>query len=90
MIVKAVVDVRPRRQALAEAMDAAERAGDAVPTAGQGLDTFLDSPVILVGSPDQIAEELLERRRRWGLSYYVISFYDLEAFAPVIARLRDV
>jgi probable F420-dependent oxidoreductase len=87
MVVKAVVDTAPRPQALANAMDAAERSGEAVPTAGQNLETFLDSPVVLVGSAEQIAAELLERRQRWGISYYVISFYDLEAFAPVVAQL---
>jgi probable F420-dependent oxidoreductase len=45
------------------------------------------TPHYLVGTVDGICEELEERRRRWGISYIVISQDDLVAAAPVIERL---
>ena len=45
------------------------------------------SPFVLVGSVEQIVEALQERRERWGISYYVIFERDMDAFAPVVARL---
>lgn len=50
-------------------------------------DEFLQSPFVLIGTVDQMIEDLLARRQRWGLSYYVVREDDLDAFAPVVARL---
>ena len=46
-----------------------------------------DSPYGLVGTIDQIVETLRERRERWGISSVVVFERDMEAFAPVVARL---
>ncbi|MGE3539118.1 MAG: LLM class F420-dependent oxidoreductase [Candidatus Tectimicrobiota bacterium] len=48
---------------------------------------ILQSPYVLLGTVEQIVEELQVRRERWGFSYYVIFERDMEAFAPVVARL---
>jgi probable F420-dependent oxidoreductase len=48
----------------------------------------LGMPSLAIGSIDGIAETLEARRERFGLSYYVVSDSALEAFAPVVARLR--
>ncbi len=45
------------------------------------------TPHALVGSVEQICEQLLERRSRWGISYVTLGHDQLEAFGPVIARL---
>jgi probable F420-dependent oxidoreductase len=45
------------------------------------------SPFALIGPPAKLAEDLLARRERWGLSYIVVSADDLDAFAPVVAKL---
>ncbi len=50
-------------------------------------DEFLASPYVLVGTVSQMTDDLLERRERWGISYYVVHQPYLEAFAPVVARL---
>jgi len=50
-------------------------------------DEILQSPYVLVGTVDQMVEDLLARRARWDISYYVVSELWLEALAPVIARL---
>lgn len=41
----------------------------------------------LVGSVDQICEQVLANRERFGMSYISVLEQDLETFAPVVARL---
>ncbi len=48
------------------------------------------SPNVLVGSAEEIKDTLLERRERYGLSYFVIGAHHLEAMQPVIAQLAGV
>jgi hypothetical protein len=48
---------------------------------------MLASPQFLIGSVDQIAEELIALRERHGISYFTIRPPEMEAFAPVVARL---
>lgn len=50
-------------------------------------DEILQSPYILIGTVEQMVEDLLVRRERWGFSYYVIFERDIDTFAPVVARL---
>lgn len=45
------------------------------------------APVVLVGSEDELCEQLEARRERWQMSYIVIESTAVEAFAPVVARL---
>jgi probable F420-dependent oxidoreductase len=42
---------------------------------------------VLIGSAEQIAEELLARREQYGFSYIQVPDAQMEAFAPVVARL---
>jgi probable F420-dependent oxidoreductase len=53
-------------------------------------DEFLQSPYLLIGTVDQIVEDLLERRQRWGLSSYTIFESYMDACAPVVARLAGL
>src|SRR5262245_2104138 len=46
-----------------------------------------DSPVILVGSVDEMIESLERRRARWDMSYHVVPIEQMDAFAPVVAKL---
>lgn len=48
---------------------------------------ILETPFVLLGSVDEIVEQLIVRRARWGISYYVIFEVSIDAFAPVVARL---
>ncbi|MBM3659642.1 MAG: TIGR03621 family F420-dependent LLM class oxidoreductase [Actinobacteria bacterium] len=50
-------------------------------------DEVLDSPVGLVGTVDEICESLERRRERWDMSYHVIPIEQMDACAPVVARL---
>jgi probable F420-dependent oxidoreductase len=45
------------------------------------------TPHALIGTVDQICDQLVERRERWGISYVTLSADQLDAFAPVVARL---
>ncbi|SFA79660.1 probable F420-dependent oxidoreductase, MSMEG_2516 family [Amycolatopsis marina] len=45
-------------------------------------------PTILAGTPAQLAEQLRERRERFGFSYVTVLEDNLEKFAPVIELLR--
>ena len=47
----------------------------------------LDSPHALCGTVDQIADDLVARRERFGISAIGLSLGDLDAMAPVITRL---
>jgi probable F420-dependent oxidoreductase len=45
-----------------------------------------DSPAVLVGSLEACVDQLLERRERFGFSYYNLGG-DVEMVAPIVARL---
>jgi hypothetical protein len=51
------------------------------------VDEILQSPYVLIGTLEQIVEDLQARRDRWGISYYVVHEPYMDAFAPVVARL---
>jgi len=57
------------------------------PALGISPAAALASPHALAGSVDEIAETLIERRERWGISYLGLSVDALDAMAPVVARL---
>jgi probable F420-dependent oxidoreductase len=63
---------------------AAEAACEAI--AGLSVEDALATPFLCLGTVEEIAEQLEAARERWGISYF--SVRELEAFAPVIARLR--
>jgi probable F420-dependent oxidoreductase len=48
---------------------------------------ILETPFVLLGSVDEIVEQLVARRPRWGISYYVVFDSAIATFAPVVARL---
>jgi probable F420-dependent oxidoreductase len=50
-------------------------------------DEILESPYVLIGTVDQMIDDLQVRRKRWDVSYYVVFEPYVDAFAPVVARL---
>ena len=56
---------------------------------GGDLDELIraGAPNVVMGSPAGMAEQLEERRARFGLSYVVVDLDVLDAFAPVVERL---
>ncbi|MFJ9891224.1 hypothetical protein ACIQRW_36045 [Streptomyces sp. NPDC091287] len=47
-----------------------------------------EAPSVLVGSPADMAQQIKERRERYGFTYFTVMEYTMENFAPVIATLR--
>ena len=56
-------------------------------TETQSVESVAAAPHVLAGSPEAIAEELVRRRERWGLSYYLIPEDAMTAFQPVLEAL---
>lgn len=67
--------------------DAAAGFANAATPNGLTVDEARRSPHILVGTVDQIAASILERRDRWGFSNWVIPVEAAGVFAPVVAKL---
>ncbi len=54
---------------------------------GTDVESFRGSPLALVGSESDCAEQLHARRERWGYSYHVIPGDRAHDFAPLVQRL---
>jgi len=52
------------------------------------VDQVFETPLVLIGSVDQMADALEQRRERFGLSYVTVFEKDLENLGKVINRLR--
>ena len=50
-------------------------------------EAFAEHPHALIGSVDEICAQIIERREKYGISYITVGRTNLEAFAPVVARL---
>jgi probable F420-dependent oxidoreductase len=77
-LVQRVVVTEDRQQAASEIV--AERPELSV-------EDVLGTPYLLLGTVEQMVEDLRARRERWGLSYYVVFEPMADALAPVVARL---
>jgi probable F420-dependent oxidoreductase len=66
-------------------LPAARRLADRV--GGLNAEQALEIPHALIGTEDQICEDLLKRRERYGISYTAIFEEDMDAFEPVLERL---
>ena len=47
----------------------------------------LETPYVLLGTVEEICETVRQRREHYGISYLTVFERDMEAFAPVVARL---
>lgn len=65
-------------------------ANELAPLFGISAQDALDSPHALVGSVDQIVDEVQRWRDRWGFSYVSIDAESIEDFAPVVEALDGV
>lgn len=54
---------------------------------GITVEDVLEMPSIFAGTLDEIANQMLERRERYGFSYYVVSDKIMDEFAPLVERL---
>ncbi|MCC5952521.1 MAG: TIGR03621 family F420-dependent LLM class oxidoreductase [Acidimicrobiia bacterium] len=68
--------------------DTAGTAAEMAPLFGLDPADLLEVPHVLIGSHEQMIEQLEARRQRWAMSYVVVQGEDtMEAFAPVVAEL---
>ncbi len=52
------------------------------------VDELLETPFVLIGTVAEIADQLAERRERYGFSFITVHEPYMTAFGPVIERLR--
>lgn len=64
-------------------------AAEMAPLLGISAEEALASPHALVGTVDQVVDEVQQWRDRWGFSYISINADVMEDFAPVIEQLAD-
>jgi probable F420-dependent oxidoreductase len=57
------------------------------PMFGVGPEEALESGAALVGSEDEVIDQLHRRREEWGLSYVVVGDENVDEFAPIVAKL---
>ena len=55
---------------------------------GMTATELAEIPYVLIGTVDEIADEILRARDRWGITYFAVRA--LDDFAPVIARVREL
>jgi probable F420-dependent oxidoreductase len=54
---------------------------------GVTAEQILDDPFQFIGTVEYLVETLQRQREHYGVSYLTVLFQDMEAFAPVVARL---
>jgi probable F420-dependent oxidoreductase len=54
------------------------------------VEALTSSPFFLAGDVEEIVEMLLERRARWGYSYYTLQQTIARDFAPVLKRIAEM
>jgi len=77
------VEVTDDREAAAERI-VADDPGQMTP------EQALDSPFVLIGSEEEIARQILERRERYGFSYFTVQRHHMAALGPSIKRVHDL
>jgi probable F420-dependent oxidoreductase len=48
---------------------------------------LLQSPYVLIGTVDELVEQIFEQCARWGITYYIAFEAAIQALAPIVARL---
>jgi hypothetical protein len=48
----------------------------------------LEDPTLLIGSEEQIVEQVHARRERYGITYFTVLQRSFDAFGPIVARVR--
>lgn len=54
------------------------------------VEELLDTPFVLIGTVEQMAEQIVRNRERFGFTYYTVHGPYMNGFAPVIERVRQV
>jgi probable F420-dependent oxidoreductase len=67
--------------------DVARRAEDLPEDSWADPEFVNESPYALIGDTSKMVETLLERREKWGLTYYVFGDHNFDDFKPLMAEL---
>ena len=67
--------------------DRDQRIADMAGMLGVEPEMIRRSPFALLGSVDQIVDDLIARREEFGFSYVIVGADEIDDFAPVVARL---
>ena len=62
--------------------------GELAEQSGLAVADVADIPHLLVGTPEQMAEDLVRRRERYGISYVMLQDVEPEQMAPLVELLR--
>ncbi len=54
----------------------------------QDPDSWQESPFLLIGSVDSIAEDIRRYRETLGFTYFVLRDFMMDDFAPILAKLE--
>lgn len=81
VLVQAVVPSEDRRTTAAELLP---RFGGTMT-----VDELLETPFLLIGTVEQMAEQVRRNRERFGFTHWTVHAPHVEAFAPVLHRLRQ-
>jgi hypothetical protein len=52
------------------------------------VEELLDTPFVLIGTEEEMAAQILRNRERFGFTYYTVHGPYMDAFAPVLERVR--
>jgi probable F420-dependent oxidoreductase len=52
------------------------------------VEELLDTPFVLIGTEEEMAAQILRDRERFGFTYYTVHGPYMDAFAPVLERVR--
>lgn len=92
LLVQGVVITDDRRGAAEELVAEHRRHFEALGVTDESAvltaDAALETPLLLIGTPDEIAAQLRRSRERWGYSYITVHEPYMRRFAPVIERLK--
>lgn len=87
LLARAVVITPDRQQAAKErAQELAARLG----ATGMTGDALLANPYWLIGTVEQVTDQVRHLRDQFGISYIAVFPHDMETFAPVVARLAGM
>ena len=81
-LVQLVVETDDRRDAAEKVLEKYGRMME--------VDELLDTPFVLIGTVEQMAEQIVRNRERFGFTYYTVHAPYMDGFAPVVERVRQV
>jgi alkanesulfonate monooxygenase SsuD/methylene tetrahydromethanopterin reductase-like flavin-dependent oxidoreductase (luciferase family) len=80
-------------QLVVQTDDRRAAAGTLAEEFGEGLITaeeILETPFVFIGTVEEMAQQVLRDRERYGFTYYTVHGPYMDAFAPVIERVRAI